>query len=126
MLNLCWFRFSKQISKPKPSKNSPRCLTQLGTGGTNVRGRESDSAKVGNRRRWTPAFTRGGGNRIGQSGKFGLTWKQPNRLDLICKTSSENRSLSSFLLICYLLPRTHMHGTATEQKPLDATQELKN
>ena len=31
MLNLCRFRFSKQISKPTPNKNSPRCLTQLGT-----------------------------------------------------------------------------------------------
>ncbi len=60
MLNLYWFRFSKRISKPTPNKNSPRCLTQLGTGETDVRGRESDSAKVGDKRRWRqPVFTRG-------------------------------------------------------------------
>ena len=29
MLNLCRFRFSKQISKLTPNKNSPRCLTRL-------------------------------------------------------------------------------------------------
>ncbi len=134
MLNLYLFRFSKQILEPTPNKNSPRCLTQLGRGETDLRGRESDSGKVGDKRRWRqPVFTRGGGNRLGPSGKFGLRWKLTNRIDLICKTSSENRSVILFstdLLSSsshtHAVPCTHMHGTTTEQKPLDATQELKN
>ncbi len=42
MMYLFRFRFSKQISKPTPNKNSPSCLTQLEPW---KGGRESDSAK---------------------------------------------------------------------------------
>jgi hypothetical protein len=60
----------------------------------------------------------------GEFGKFGLRWKLTNLIDLVCKTSSKNRSV-----IFSFSPLPHARETSTAEyrrQTLDATQQLQD
>ena len=111
------FCFCKQISKPTLNKNSPMCLTQLGTEEPRERGRESDSQD--------------GEDRVVQSS---VIWKAGLVQD-------KNRNLFLNDPIYYFLPDQscifpkpippHKHDRTTDSRPnyklkqnLDATSKL--
>ncbi len=123
MLNLCRFRFSKQISKLTPNKNSPRCLTRQHFVMYVIwRERsESDCHGGGGYGRWEgSAWPSTSGNQIQSKKKLSFSFLS---FFFISFHPTESKK------ICYipLFFLAHMHGTATEQKLCNSrTKKLTN